>query len=195
MTYEVILADPPWHYANRKTGGERKNKTRFGGGAQKHYPLMRDSELLAMANFVSSRASDNAALFLWTTYPRLDFGIEVLKAWGFRFATVAYTWVKTVRDGSRPVYGPGTYTASNPEIVLLGVKGSITSMIGQKMQPSVIISPRMEHSRKPDEVRQRIIDLMPDARRIELFARTAFDGYEVWGQAFGNEFKEVKTNG
>lgn len=178
MKYQVIYADPPWHYNSRKTVGERKNKTKFGGGAEKHYQLMKDSELLGMANYINSISDKNCALFMWATFPRLDFGIELLKSWGFRFATVAFVWTKTTKSG-KAATGPGYYTASNAEIVLLGVRGSmrpIVPMINQEVR-----HPRMKHSQKPIEVSDRIIRMYPTAHKIELFARQQRSGFDCRG--------------
>lgn len=183
MRYGVILADPPWFYNNRKAGGERKNKTKLGGGAMKHYPLMKDHELIAMASMINDLAAENCALFMWATMPRLDFGIDLLKAWGFRYATNAFTWIKTKQDGS-PIYGPGYYTASNTELVLLGIRGKMEPT--KKMMPSVIHSIRQEHSRKPD-IHHAINQLYPEANKIELFARRAFPGWDAWGNEIESE--------
>lgn len=178
--YNIILADPPWWYANRKTGGERKNKTRFGGGAMKHYPLMKDAELVALAPRIKALADDNCALFLWVTDPRKDFGIDLLKCWGFRYATSAFTWVKTCLDGKTLIYGPGTYTASNKEECLLGIKGSMVPHA--KMIPSLIMKPRgLIHSRKPAVIYERIEAMYPNASKVELFARTTREGWDHWG--------------
>lgn len=177
--YQVIYADPPWYYNSRKAGGERKNKTKFGGGAEKHYPLMIDQELLDMAPWIRTLAEDNCALFMWVTMPRLDFGIELMKEWGFRYCTNAFTWIKTKRDGGC-IYGPGYYTASNPELCLIGVKGSMKPTA--KMIPSVIMTKRMEHSKKPESVRHNIEAMYPNAKKIELFARTKSNGWDSWGK-------------
>lgn len=186
--YDIILADPPWFYNNRKTGGERKNKTKFGGGARKHYPLMPDKDLLAMAPFVESLAAENCHLFLWVTDPRLDFGIELLKAWGFAYCTRWITWVKTTKDaafifphlGNGLIYGPGGYKASNPEMVLLGRRGKRIPQT-KAMTPSILFAPRQEHSRKPDEVQEQIDLLYPAERKIELFSRRYRHGWTAWG--------------
>lgn len=180
--YNVILADPPWWYADRKNGG---NKTKFGGGAQKHYPLMRDSELLSLAPFVQNLTTENAALFLWTTMPRLDFAVSLLKAWGFRYATTAFVWVKP-SIGGRWHNGPGYYTASNAEVVILGVKGRMKPV--RTMLDSVVCVPKTRHSEKPSEVRKRIEQMYPTGRKIELFARARFDGWDAWG----NELEQAK---
>ena len=184
--YNIIFADPPWWYNNRKTGGERKDKTKFGGGAQKHYPLMKDQELLALSKFISDLSADNCALFLWTTYPRLDFAIELLKTWGFRYTTAAFHWVKT-RKQDQLIFGPGYYTASNPEVVLLGIKGSMEPI--KKMLPSVYLLPRMEHSRKPDKFYSLVEEMYPNTRKIELFARRQRENWDVWGNEVEEEEK------
>lgn len=176
--YQVILADPPVWYSNRKTGGERKDKTKFGGGARKYYPLMRDTELIAMRPFIDSLADENCALFMWSFMPRLDFQIELLKSWGFRYVTVAFTWVKYRKDFIQPIYGPGYYTASNTELVLLGIRGKMPPHT--KMIESVVRHPRMEHSRKP-EIHHQIFKMYPNARKIELFARRPVPGWDSWG--------------
>lgn len=176
--YSVIFADPPWHYNNRKTGGERKKKTKFEGGAMKHYSLMKDAELLAMADFVDDLSAKNSALFLWVTFPRLDFGIQLLKAWGFRYTTAAYHWVKLGKTG-KLIYGPGYYTASNLESVLLGVKGSMRP--AKKMTPSIIFHARMAHSQKPSIFYDKARELYPDGRALEMFARDKKPGWDTWG--------------
>lgn len=219
--YQVLLCDPPWLYNSRKAGNERTyRKTKFGGGAEKHYPLMKDAEILALAPMVDSLADENCALFLWATCPRLPLAIEVMKAWGFRYATVAYVWIKrcpckhtgattigistfggaalrwcprcgaiknshsvwTLPEVNLPnlIYNPGYYTASNAEIVLLGVRGSMRPK--QPMIQQVVEAPRGKHSAKPEEVRRRIELMYPDARKIELFARPPHPtGWDVWG--------------
>lgn len=189
--YDVILCDPPWHYANRKTGGERKIKTRFGGGAQKHYPLMKDSELLEMADFIKNIAAKDSLLFMWATNPRLDFATDLVKAWGFSYSTVWMTWIKTTKNAgfifpslcNGLIWGPGGYTASNSEVVLLGRKGKASSLNPTKrMAGSIFFSPRQDrHSQKPDHVHLLIDEIYPNAKKIELFARRPYPGWSVWG--------------
>jgi N6-adenosine-specific RNA methylase IME4 len=45
----------------------------------------------------------------------------------------------------------------------------------------VIMSPVREHSRKPVEARERIVQLMGDVPRVELFARQKAPGWDAWG--------------
>ncbi len=180
MSYDVILADPPWFYNNRKTGGERKDKTKFGGGAMKHYPLMKDHELYGMAGFVQSLASKRCMLFMWATMPRLDFAIDLMRVWGFQYKTTAFTWVKPTKDGKSFKNGPGYHTASNTEIVLLGSKGQPLP-VAKKMIDPVIWQPPGPHSAKPQACIDRINLMYPDASKIELFARQHQDGWDAWG--------------
>jgi len=180
MKYDLVLCDPPWWYNNRKTGGERKNKTKFGGGAQKHYPLVPDKMMIRLAKVLPRYTERNAIMFMWATYPRLDFAIEVMEAAGFKYRTVGFTWLKTTNDGERFKYGPGFYTASNPEIVLIGVRGKGFAP-KKKMMESIITTPRMEHSVKPD-LHEKLDLMYPFAQKIELFARRASrPNWTYWG--------------
>ena len=127
---------------------------------------------------VSKLAADNCALVLWVTFPRLKEGIRVLEAWGFRYVTIAFNWFKTNKSGT-PFFGIGYYTKSNSEIALLGIKGKMKPVSNYVSQ--VVISPREEHSKKPDSVREKIVELFGDVPRIELFARQRTPGWDAWG--------------
>ena len=118
----------------------------------------------------------NCILFLWVTFPNLIDGIKLFDAWGFKYTTLGFSWVKTNPKNGKPFFGIGYYAKSNCEICLMGVKG--------KMKPvsnSVSSSPRQEHSKKPNEVRERIVELFGDMPRIELFARQHAAGWDCWG--------------
>jgi len=181
--YSIIYADPPWHYNQRWS--MKHNKTRFGGGACNHYPLMKTEEIMAMP--IANITAPNAALLLWTTFPRLEDGLKVMKAWGFEYKTIGFIWVKTNRVDGKPFFGVGYYSKSNTEPCLLGIRG--------KMKPvsdsisSVVIHPRMEHSKKPPIIRDRIIELFGDLPRVELFARQEADGWDCHGNEVQNNSK------
>ena len=180
MKYSIIYADPPWKYNQRWS--MKEHKTRFGGGACNHYPMMTMDEIKALP--VQEMADENCALFLWCTFPNLTQQIELFEAWGFEYKTVAFTWVKTNPVDKRPFFDVGYYTKSNAEVCLLGVKGRMKPV--SNSVSSVIIAPRREHSRKPDEARDRIVELFGDLPRIELFARCETPGWDV----FGNETRK-----
>lgn len=205
--YQIIYADPPWWYSSRISRGPG-TRTRFGNGAEGHYPLMKDQELLDMAPQIKAITDRDAAMLMWATMPRLDFGMELLRAWGFKYSTVAYVWVKTTQAAEQefkqpkllsswdeftrilPAKGPGGYTSSNVEIVLLGTRGkSIT--VKRLPHSQLIFAPRREHSRKPDEVRDRIVELFGDRPRVELFCRFPAPGWDAHGNHLdGKDIRE-----
>jgi len=165
--YQIIYVDPPWRYKD-------KSKS-HGGGAESHYPCMSIKQLKSL--FIP--AEDNSVCLMWATYPQLDVAIEVLKSWGFIFKTVAFTWVKTNKDGS--IYmGMGRHTRANAEICLLGVRGK-----GLPRQNAGIyntqLHPRSRHSEKPHKFREDILSLYGQATRLEMFARNKTEGWDVWG--------------
>lgn len=176
MKFNVIVADPPWFYNQRPT--HQESKTKFGGGAHGTYQLMKDQDILELGSLVKPVADENCALFMWATMPRLDLGIDVVKAWGFRYVTTAFVWIKTNRDGS-PATGPGYYSASNAEVLLLGVKGRMPP--SRRLINQVVLAPRTEHSRKPEEFQDRIELMYPTASKLEMFARREREGYVCLG--------------
>ena len=170
--YNIIYADPPWKYNKRNN-----KKTRFGGGVHSHYPTMtmKDIEALPIPNI----SEEDCVLFLWTTFPYLDKQIRLFQKWGFKYKTLGFSWVKTNPNNGKPFFGVGHYAKSNCEVCLMGVKGKMKPI--SNYVSSCVISPRREHSRKPDEVRNRIVELFGELPRIELFARQHADGWDCWG--------------
>lgn len=147
MKYRAILADPPWRYETWSGKGRDRcpDARPFKGSPTRHYEVMSWPELLAM----EIPAADDCALFLWVTDPMLPKGLELMEAWGFTFKTVAFTWVKTGKSAPFPM-GTGYWTRANPEMCLLGTKGKPKRIHRDVRQ--LIVAPRREHSRKPDEV-------------------------------------------
>ena len=166
--YQIIYADPPWEYDDKALSGNR--------GAGCKYDLMNESQLQSLP--VGNIADENCLLFMWSTFPKLQDGLTLMESWGFTYKTVAFTWLKTNQNGS-DFMGMGRWTRANQEIVLFGTKGKpkrINAGISQVVK-SVIKS----HSQKPNTVRDKIIELVGDLPRIELFARTKVHGWDVWG--------------
>ena len=179
--YKIILADPPWKYNSRAN-----HKTRFRGGACGHYSLMTMEEIKSLP--INELAEENCALFLWTTFPYLNEQIKLLEHWGFKYRTVGFTWIKTNSKNGKPFFGVGFYTKSNAEVCLLGIKGRLKP-ITNKIS-SVVIAPRQEHSKKPSEVRNKIVELFGDLPRVELFARQKTDGWDAIG--YDIDRKDIK---
>jgi len=128
---------------------------------------------------INKLADDNCMLFIWVTFPNLQEGLDVIKAWGFTYKTLGFSWIKTNKKNGKPFFGIGYYTKSNCEVCLIGVKGK-PIVVSNKVS-SVIIAPREEHSKKPDIVRDKIVELCGDLPRIELFARQKAEGWDCWG--------------
>jgi len=165
--YSIIYADPPWRYG-RKYGS---------GVAENHYSTMSMQEISELP--ISKIAHTNSILFLWATFPQLDVALEVIQAWGFRYKTVGFVWVKQTKVSHQWFFGLGNWTRSNAEICLLATRGKPKRKSASIHQ--LIISPVQSHSQKPQEVREKIVELLGDLPRIELFAREKTDGWDVWG--------------
>lgn len=168
--YQIIYADPPWAYL----WGKGKDGGNFA--PEKHYQTMSPDEIGSLN--VKDIREKNCALFLWATMPTLPDAIKVMSDWGFKYKTCAFSWVKIKIDGT-PLRGMGSYTKSNIEICLLGMRGHIKSI--NKTVPQILLHERLGHSIKPPVIRNRIVDLFGDVPRIELFARTKTEGWDVWG--------------
>ncbi|MDR1357768.1 MAG: DNA methyltransferase [Coriobacteriales bacterium] len=174
--YSIIYADPPWRY-------RVWNKKGKGRTAEHHYPTMPLQDICALD--VKRIAEKNCALFLWATFPQIQEAFQVIKAWGFTYKTAAFVWVKRNRKTPSLFIGMGHWTRANAEVCLLATKGSPKRVSARVHQ--VIESPIRVHSRKPDETRERIVSLMGDASRIELFAREKMPGWDAWGDEIASD--------
>lgn len=174
--YQVIYADPPWTFKVRSSKGE-------GRSAKKHYPVMDAPDIRNLD--IPSLASESCVLFMWATAPNLIEAFELIKAWGFVYKTVAFTWIKKNKKKDSLFWGMGYWTRQNAEFCLLATKGT-PKRISKSIHSSVV-SPIGRHSAKPAEVRDRIAQLMGDVPRIELFARQKTEGWDIWGNELPND--------
>ncbi len=166
--YSVIYADPPWQYQDRSCDG----------AAESHYPTMRVDDICNLP--VKDITADNCVLFLWATYPKLEDALKVIEAWGFKYKSIGFQWIKQNRSGEGYFFGLGRWTRGNTEPCLIAVKGKPHRKSNSVSQ--LIFSPLRVHSQKPDVVRDKIRELMgEDNSYIELFARNTTDGWDVWG--------------
>jgi N6-adenosine-specific RNA methylase IME4 len=165
--YNIIYADPPWEY----WAGGYKNQSQ-------HYDVMNYKEIMKMP--IQDISADNCILFMWATFPAIEQALEVIKMWGFKYSTIGFVWIKSKQDGTGFAFGLGNWTRANAEICLIAVKGSIERK--DKSISQIIYTPLEEHSKKPDIVRGKIIQLVGDLPRIELFARQKTNGWDSWGQ-------------
>ena len=181
--YSIIYADPPWAYP------ESGSKPKVHG---KHYEMMNLDEICKLP--IKEMCLGDCALFLWVTMPRLQDGLVCMREWGFNYKTIGFVWVKANKRCSDlsvydPFMGAGSWTRSNAELCLLGFKGKMKRESAGVRQ--VIYSPIRKHSQKPDEARDRILQLMGDLPRIELFARDKADGWDVWGNEVESDIELI----
>lgn len=168
--YGIIYADPPWSYRDKALAGKR--------GAGCKYATQSMDWLCALP--VKEIAADDCALFLWVTMPKLNECFRLISAWGFEYKTAAFTWVKVNKFAIYSWHwGMGRWTRANAELCLLATKGH-PKRVSASVH-SVIESPIEGHSKKPDCTRERIVELLGDLPRIELFARQRVDGWDAWG--------------
>lgn len=166
--YNIIYADPPWRYKDKKCSG----------ACEAHYQTMSVKEICELP--IKTICDKDCILFMWATYPQLKEALQVIEAWGFKYITIGFQWVKQNKSGNGFFFGLGRWTRGNTECCLIAKKGKpkrINNSVGQ-----LIISPLQEHSKKPTEAREKIVELMGDIPRIELFARQYADGWDCWGQ-------------
>jgi N6-adenosine-specific RNA methylase IME4 len=172
--YNIIYADPAWSFKTYSNKGK-------GRSPDKHYSVMSLQDIKDLP--VQDIADDNCILFLWVTFPLLKEGFEVIDAWGFIYKTVAFNWVKKNKKTDSWFWGLGYWTRSNAELCLLATKGTIKRQSASIHQ--IIDTPIEKHSKKPDIVRNKIVELVGDLPRIELFARETADGWDSWGNEIG----------
>lgn len=137
-------------------------------------------------------ADKDCVLFMWMTFPTLKEGMKVIEEWGFKYKTVAFVWVKQNRKTPSLFWGLGFWTRANAEICILATKGEPKRISAKVHQ--VVVSAIEEHSKKPDEVRKRIVELLGDIPRIELFARQKVDGWDTWGNEVSCDIDLSKQN-
>ena len=176
--YQIIYADPPWSYYNDSTA--KPDCTTVKGMRRPPYQVMSSSEIKALP--VNEITDNNAILFIWTTDYHLAKCIEVITDWGFEYKTVGFVWSKKTKKGEQVCF-MGAYTMkSGVELCLLATKGKDAHKLVKKCNVrSYVESQRLEHSKKPEEVRTRIVELVGNLPRIELFARQKTEGWDVWG--------------
>jgi N6-adenosine-specific RNA methylase IME4 len=168
--FDLILADPPWHFSTYSEKGQ-------GRSASRHYATMSVDRICKLP--IKSVSAEDAGLALWVYGPLLREGLNVMKSWGYEYKSDLITWEKVTSSGE-PAFGTGYYTRKSTEQLLFGTKGRGLTRIDRSV-PQCIRAPRREHSRKPDEVYDALERLFGPVRRLELFARQQRDGWDAWG--------------
>ena len=174
--YDVILADPPWSYRDKNTGGSMTS------GSQTKYKTMALEEITAMAPLIDRAMAPDSTLFLWGTVPMLPEALYVLGEWGYDYKT-KIEWIKGELGDDGQIKGRlglGHYFRGVTEEVLCGVRGGYSPYKCQRR--NAVIAPATTHSRKPDEMYELIEAATQGKRRLELFATEKREGWDSYGE-------------
>ena len=169
--FPTIYADPPWRFTNR-TGKMAPEHRRLH-----RYKTMTLEDISAMQ--VSSIAAENSHLYLWVPNALLEYGLSVMKAWGFTYKC-NLVWYKTRKDGGPDGRGVGFYFRNVTELLLFGVRGSMRTLQPGRSLVNIVPVRKREHSRKPDEFYD-VIELCSPGPYLELFARHPRQDWHQWG--------------
>lgn len=172
--FGAILADPPGQFETWSEAGKDRS-------AEQHYSTMTMRQIARLP--VDELAAPDCVLFMWACWPSIQHAFRIVEAWGFTYKTCAFSWMKAdpyrlFADEATPFAGMGYWTRANTEPCLLATRGKPKRLNADVRQG--IIAPRREHSRKPDEIHERIERLV-GGPYLELFARAPRDGWTVWG--------------
>lgn len=179
MKYGAILADPPWRFS---TWGKQDNAV---SDVERHYSTMTTDEICTLP--VQDMAADDCVLFCWACWPSFPDALRVIGAWGFTYKTMGFVWVKgnslpLFPDDVRAFMRMGYWTRSNSEPCILATRGK-PKRVGADVRQVIVDAPR-EHSRKPDEIYDRIERLVAGPY-LEMFARQTKAGWDAWGNEVG----------
>jgi N6-adenosine-specific RNA methylase IME4 len=165
--YQIIYADPPWSYQGKM----------MNSSVTDHYSVMTIDDICKLP--VKDITDNNCILFMWVTLPKLNEFMKVIKSWGFEYKSTAFVWCKKNKISNSFFLGLGRWTRANPEICVLATKGKPKRLSNSVRQLQVF--PIEQHSKKPDQFKNLILELVGDLPRIELFARQTTPGWDVWG--------------
>ena len=179
--YQIIYADCPWSYNDQGCQGTMAN----------HYKGMKLNDIGNLP--IWDIADKDCILFMWATYPMLSEVLHTIKRWDFTYKSIAFQWVKLNPKALTPFFGLGRWTRGNTEPCLLATKGKPHRVSKSVFQ--LIQEPRRKHSQKPSIVRDKIVELMGDLPRIELFAREKTEGWDSWGDEIECDIEIKETNG
>lgn len=178
--YNIIYLDPPWQFNNINTGGS------LSSGSANQYPVLTLDKLKALP--INQMADDNCLLAMWWVASQPQEALDLLKAWGFTLKLMTgFVWVKLTKN-EKLHFGMGFSTRAGSECCLFAVKGkpkrvnaSIRSVELVDFEEETFAAKVEEHSTKPDIFRIRLVELMGDIPRLEIFAREKPLGWDVLG--------------
>ena len=158
--FSIIYADPPWQYEHSISDSRK---------IENQYPTMTLEDICN----ISVPAADDSILFLWATSPKLLEALRVMESWGFEYRT-NMVWTKDK-------IGMGYYCRQQHELLLIGKRGNYPTPEPPNRPSSLIESPRLQHSKKPEVVYELIEKMYPEGKKIELFSRARRTNWTSWG--------------
>ena len=176
--YRIIYADPPWNFGNRMYSSNKNDHQRE---IERAYPVMKTNNICDLR--VRDICLKDAICFMWSADAFIPDAIKVMTAWGFKYKTIAFVWLKKEKSGKQ-VCNMGHWTMKNMEVVLLGTKGKMTQYLKSRKvrQLQEAVRDRKKHSGKPDIIPEKIVEMLGDnVPKIELFARSKRLNWDVWG--------------
>jgi N6-adenosine-specific RNA methylase IME4 len=165
------VVDPPWKtkYFKETSAGLLSRDLPYG--------QMTDEEIKEMP--VKDWVASDAILFMWAVDNKVPMIGEFMKAWGFEYKCVGFVWVKKAKTTQGVNANFSSYTRRACEFCYIGTRGKY--LVTKKNVDQLIMEPKREHSRKPDVARNRIVEMIGDVPRLELFARQSIDGWSAYG--------------
>ena len=164
--YDLIYIDPPWRYSFSRSSSRR---------IENQYPTMTMNDIASLR----VPANKNCVMYMWATAPKLLEALHVMKSWGFEYKTHA------VWDKRR--IGMGYWFRGCHELLLVGVKGSMSPPAQCARRSSIFKKVRSVHSKKPELVRRYLESAHPDLSKVEMFARSKVDGWDSWGNEIDSD--------
>lgn len=185
--YKIIYADPPWDFNNKKTGGSMSS-----AATQKYTTTCIESLKQMDINQISD---DDCLLAMWWVGAMPQEAIDLIAAWGFRLVNMnGFVWNKLTQT-NKPYFGMGFYTRAGSESVAIAVKGkfkpnsrSVRAVFNAESQVQ-FEAKVSQHSKKPSQVRDLLVELCGDVPRLEMFARCAPEGWDVFGNEVPNSIE------
>lgn len=186
MSFQIIVADPPWHFGDKLTMSDVKR------GAEANYQGVMNVEDLCELP-VQSIAAPDAVLALWFVSSQPEEGLRVMRAWGFNQKQI-WTWAKTTSATETPAlghipggsaklhFGMGRLARNCTENLYVGTRGKVYHNMIDRAQRNLFFAPATHHSAKPEALQDMLDIMFPDRlARLELFGRRSRPNWTVIG--------------
>ena len=182
--YQIIYADPPWQFTNKKTGGS------MASGAANQYTVTSTEDLKQLD--IESLCADDCVLIMWYVGAMPQDAIDLVNSWGFTLKNMnGFVWRKlTVK--LLDFFGMGFWTRAGSESAIIATRGKPKP--ASRSVRAVHSCVAGKHSQKPDKFRKLAVELCGDVPRLEMFAREAHEGWDVFGNEAPNSIKIGKKS-